>query len=138
MSKKDPTFGINNFNKPKVLTPMETYVKNILLLLFGKPGFYPSIPTIGMNIKQYLYQPFDEISVDLLKTELASQCKDFLPELQTGDLDIVKTVYKDKPMIIFVLPIIDDTSKFSVTLGVTTNDLGEFVYNFIENKTQVI
>ena len=91
-----------------------------------------------MNIKQYLYQPFDEISVDLLKTELASQCKDFLPELQTGDLDIVKTVYKDKPMIIFVLPIIDDTSKFSVTLGVTTNDLGEFVYNFMENKTQVI
>ena len=54
----NPTFSVNNYNKPKVLTELESYVNDVLMLLFGKPGFYPSIPTIGMDIKQYLYMNF--------------------------------------------------------------------------------
>ena len=52
MASVDPVYGVNNFNETKVLTEAETLVNNILMILFGKPGFYPSIPSLGMDIQQ--------------------------------------------------------------------------------------
>lgn len=138
MSSLDPTFSVNDFNKPKVLTSMETYVNNILMLLFGKPGFYPSLPTIGMDISQYLYRFEGEVNTEEIKIQLATQCSEFLPEIQNDNFDVVKTVFNDRLLLIFRLPIIDDTQEYSVSLGVTTNTRGEMIYKFVENKTQVI
>ena len=135
----DPTFSINDYNKPKMLTNLETYVNNILMLLFGRPGFYPSIPSIGMDISQYLYKFEDEISVTDIKNKLAIQCSDFLPEIDSGDFDVIKTTYNDRIILIFKLPIIDDTKECDIAIGVTTNSNGEIVYNFVEsNKSNIL
>lgn len=135
----DPTFTVNAYNKPKMLSNKETYVNNILMLLFGKPGFYPSIPSIGMDIQQYLYKFEDEINVESIKNKLSKQCKDFLPEIQNGEFDVIKTTYKDQILLLFKLPLIDDTNDCDVVVGVTTNSRGEIVYNFIEtNKSQIL
>ena len=138
MGTIDPTFSVNNFNKPKNLTELETKVHNILMLLYGKPGFYPSIPSIGMDIKKYLYMFTDEINTEQIKNELARQCAEFIPDVQTGDFEVVKTTFKDQNLLIFQLPVIDDTNKHSVTIGITLNDQGELIYKFVENKTQSI
>lgn len=134
----NPTFSVNNYNKPKVLTELESYVNDILMLLFGKPGFYPSIPTLGMDIRQYLYMFEDEVNVEEIKTTLAEQCSEFLPELQTGELDVIKTQYNGNTLLIFKLPIINDTNKNSAAIGITTNDKGELVYNFVETDNQIL
>ena len=134
----NPTFSVNNYNRPKVLTELESYVNDILMLLFGKPGFYPSIPSIGMDIKQYLYMFEDEINVEEIKTTLAEQCSEFLPELQTGELDVIKTQYNGSTLLIFKLPVISDTNKNSAAIGITTNDKGELIYNFVETNDQIL
>lgn len=134
MANLDPTFAINDYNKPKILTNLQTYVNNVLLLLFGKPGFYPSIPSLGMDIQKYLYMFDDEINVDEIKNILVKQCNDFLPEISSGEFDVLKTVYRDRILLIFKLPIIDDTASKEVAIGVTTNTRGEIVYNFVENS----
>ena len=135
----DPTFGTNDFNEPKLLTNLQTYVNNMLVLLFGKPGFYPSIPSIGMDISQYLYKYEDEIDTDAIKAKLVSQCRDFLPEARSGALDVFKSTYNDRVILIFKLPTIDDLPVCDVAIGVTTNEHGEMIYNFIENdRTQVL
>ena len=134
----NPTFSVNNYNKPKVLTELESYVNDVLMLLFGKPGFYPSIPTIGMDIKQYLYMFEDDINTEEIKTKLATQCNEFLPELSTGEFDVFKTVYNERSMLIFKLPIISDTNKNSAALGITTNEKGELIYNFVETEEQML
>ena len=51
----NPTFNVNDFNEPKVLSPTESYITDVLMILFGRPGFYPSIPSLGMYIQDYLY-----------------------------------------------------------------------------------
>lgn len=135
---KDPSFKINDFNQPKVLSTLETYVNNVMMILFGKPGFYPSIPELGMDIEQYLYKFSDEIDTDEIKAKLADQCNDFLPEIQSGDLDIIVTKYEDRNTLLFVLPIIDDIVNYRVILGVSTNARGEMIYNFVENKYQIL
>jgi hypothetical protein len=134
----NPTFGVNDYDRPKVLSTMESYVTDILMILFGKPGFYPSIPSLGMDIGSLLYKFEDEVSAEELKTELENQCHEFSKEIDTGNMDVVTTTYKNHLMIIFILPLIDDTKKVRLSLGVTTNNRGEIVYNFVENEEQII
>lgn len=138
MGKVNPTFSTNEFNKSKVLSPMESYVNDILMLLFGKPGFYPSIPTIGMNIQKYFYMFIDEINTEEIKSELVYQCKDFFSSVKNGEFEVLKTEYKGRPLLVFVLPTIDDVKTHSVTIGVTVDEYGKFMYNFVENMTQMI
>ena len=64
MASVDPAFGVDSFNRPKVLSETETIVNNILFILFGKPGSYPSIPSLGMDIEQYLYLFEQSVSDD--------------------------------------------------------------------------
>lgn len=134
----DPTFGVNDYNKPKVLTEMETIVRNIMMVLTGKPGFYPSIPDLGMDIGQYLYQFPEDINEDEIKDELVNQCNEFLPMVESGDIDVYKANRNGRTVLVFVMPVIDDTERRQVALGVTVNEKGEFVYNFVEDTYQMI
>jgi hypothetical protein len=134
----NPTFAVNDYQKPKYLSEKESYVSDILMILFGKPGFYPSIPTLGMDIRQYLYMFEDEISPDAIKSKLIAQCEEFDETINTEDMDVVATVYQERLLLIFVLPIINDSNRSSVMVGVTTNTAGEVIYNFVEDKDQIL
>ena len=131
----NPTFTVNNFNKAKVLSETETYVNDFMMLLFGRPGFYPSIPSIGLDIRSYLYKFEDDISTAEIKTKVATQCADYLPMIQEGNFDVLKTVYEDHTLLVFVLPSIN-SDHVSIAIGVTTNNQGDLIYNFVENKYQ--
>jgi len=135
---QDPTMTTNAFNEPKTLTVSETYNRNLLCILFGKPGFYPSQPELGMDIGKYLYAFEDDIDTSTIKAELAKQCADFLPDIQTGNFDVIVTRYEDKPLLLFKLPIMIDESSLSLILGITINKKGELIYRFKEDRTQLI
>lgn len=136
----DPVYGLNSFKKGKVLNESETLVKNIMTVLLGKPGFYPSLPTLGMNIGEKLYLFEDEINPEEIKNVLASQCKDFIPYIKSGDIDVGVTTYKGRTMLLFSLPVIIQEKKVSISLGITLNEKGQIVYQFTANpeETQII
>ena len=133
----DPQFGVDNYNREKVLNESQTIVANILTLLFGRPGFYPSIPHLGLNIQQYFYMFEDDFDVNYLKAQLASQCRDFIDVITNGEFDIIKSHYNDQPLIVFVIPTIVTHSETNLFLGVTY-DNGEYKFNFIFDEAQVI
>lgn len=134
----NPTFNVNDFNEPKVLSPTESFITDVMMILFGKPGFYPSIPILGMDISHYLYSFDDEIDTEGIKSELALQCSEFSYSINRGDMDIITTKYNGNLMLLFLMPIVKDSKDFQLVLGVTTNDKGEIIYNFVENETQII
>lgn len=139
MASVDPAFGVDSFNRPKVLSETETIVNNILFVLFGKPGSYPSIPSLGMDIENYLYLFEDEIDTNSIKTELAYQCREFLPYIVEGDMDVLVTTLDGRSILIFQLPVIIATKSVELAIGVTINAKGEMVYNFTAgNKEQYI
>lgn len=127
---KDPAYGVNSFNKPKILNETQTLVNNLVLVLTGKPGFYPSQPTLGMDISQYLYSFDDEINVTDIKNKLVEQCSDFLDCIKNGDFDVMITHHNEKPMLVFKLPMVVDNSYTELVLGVSTSPTGELIYNF--------
>ena len=134
----DPQFGVDSYNRAKVLNESQTIVYNILTVLFGKPGFYPSIPSLGMNIQQYLYTFEDDFDINFLKSKLAAQCKDFIEQIQDGSFDIIKSTYNNQPLLVFVIPTIITNAESNLLLGITVNDKGEYSFNFTFDKAQYI
>ena len=108
------------------------------MILFGRPGFYPSIPSLGMYIQDYLYSFDDEIDTEAIKSELALQCSEFSHYIDSGDMDIITTKHNGNLMLLFLMPIVKDSKDFQLVLGVTTNEKGEIVYNFVESELQII
>ena len=61
--KHELTFGIDNFGKQNMLSKSESVAQVLINLLFMRPGQMPSLPHLGINIKQYLYKFEEDIDV---------------------------------------------------------------------------
>ena len=134
MASVDPVYGVNVFEETKVLSESETLIDNILMILLNRPGFYPSIPWLGMDVSQYLYSFEDSIDPLQIKVKLASQCRELLPDIREGALDVQSIPYNGRPLLLFVLPVLVDNVRTFISLGITVNDRGEMIYNFVENN----
>lgn len=134
----DPTFEVDDYNRGKILNESQTIAYNILTLLFAKPGFYPSIPALGMDITSYFYRFSDDDLVNEIKSKLVSQCSDFLPSIESEDLYIEKTDYKGQPMLVFIIPTIILDKRNELVLGITVADTGQMQFNFTFNKQQYL
>lgn len=134
----DPTFEVDDYNRGKILNESQTIAYNILTLLFAKPGFYPSIPSLGIDITSYFYRFSDEDLVNEIKTKLVSQCSDFLPSVESEELHIEKTDYKGQPMLVFIIPTIILDKRNELVLGITVADTGQMQFNFTFNKQQYL
>ena len=130
----DPAFGLNSFGKPKMYSETQTLANNILTVLFGKPGSFPSMPELGMNIQDTLYSHYDDFDEETFKEELTDQCSAFDDVVSDGQFDIIKSSTTDKdglekPLILFVIPTIIKEVSSKLAVGVIITDKG-ISYNF--------
>lgn len=81
----DVLMDVDAYSKPKVISTFEMCVNAILTLLKMKPGQYPSIPELGIDVEQYLHEYADDPNIpNEIKTKLMDQCN----RLQVVDIDI--------------------------------------------------
>ena len=126
----EPVFGIDDFRKPKVLNDYEAVIQSILVVLFGKPGCYPSIPELGMNIQQYRNRRLDEIDTDALKAQLAYQCRSLSSSIIDGSIDVTKMMLDNRDVaLVFVIPITTDQTQKNMLIGLKMTDNG-ITYNY--------
>ena len=59
----DVALDIDAAHKPKIISSFEMCVNVILTLLFMKPGQYPSIPELGIDIESYMHEYSDDQSI---------------------------------------------------------------------------
>lgn len=70
----DVLMDTDSFNKPKVISTFEMCVNSIICLLKMKPGQYPSIPELGLDVEQYLHEYADDPTIPAtIKTQLIEQ-----------------------------------------------------------------
>lgn len=135
----DTTFELNEFNEPRIRSEIETLKDVLLFVLFSKPGQYPSLPMIGMDIGSNLYEFYDELNVEDLKTQIIDQCNILGSYINSGSIAIKKIKYKGKPSLIIH---IEGTETFPpeyksdqigksnrYMIGITYNDLDQMIYN---------
>lgn len=131
----DPGFGLNNFGAPKIYNETETVARNVLMVLFGKPGSYPSLPHIGMDIPKLLLTSYDDLSEDALKQELVNQCSSFSSVVRSGEFDVIKTFNTDKdnvkkPLLLFKIPTQIKTKSRNLVIAIESGSKG-ITYNFV-------
>lgn len=127
----DPSFALNDFKEPLYYNESETIARNILFVLFGKPGFYPTMPTLGMNIQQLLYNFDDEININAIKAKLISQCSAFYSSINDESFDIQKVVKNNKVYILIKIPTILKEKKNILVVGITIGGNKSTVYNYV-------
>lgn len=135
----DCAFELNEFNEPKIYSELET-IKNVLMtILFAKPGQYPSLPQIGIDIESYLYKFYDDIDISELQQKLITQCEALGVYISNGAINIRKTIYRDQPSLIIT---ISGTETFpssykcdklvtdkNILIGITYNEMKQMIYN---------
>lgn len=135
MATVDPGFGVDEFNRSKILSEAETIKNNILTLLFMRKGSYPSIPELGIGLQDYLYQFFDEIDVEKIKRDIGAQCSEFIPSVNSGELQVVKTYKDNKPVLLVVIPTsLENSNGTSLVLSVMQDATGEIKHSEVYAK----
>lgn len=101
LNNKELDFCLNGFGKQKVLTEAESSYRQILLLLLLRPGDYPSIPDMGIDIsREVRYKNMDYALGNGLKEKIVNQIRRFAPQVDMIDLNIWCSRYKGEYYII--------------------------------------
>ena len=134
----DASFALDGFGKARIRSEAELIKNVVLFVLFAKPGQYPSLPNIGLDIQTLLYSFYDEINNNELRDKLISQCGALGTYFDRGNINIRKTIYRNKPSLMIhidcdeSLPIgynsvSSDSNKYQI--GITFNELNQMIYN---------
>ena len=71
----DVLMDTDSMYKPKVISSFDLVINTILTLLFMKPGQYPSIPELGIDIESYLHEYSDDPTIPMeITNKLRDQC----------------------------------------------------------------
>ncbi len=138
----DTTFELDEFARPRLRGEGELLKNTILFILFTKPGQYPSIPFVGLDIKNLLYSFYDDINSNDLADEIRKQCVALGRYFDNGTINIRKIRYRNKPSLMIhieapmVITVMEDeipeTDKFQI--GITFNELNDLIYNVTEGS----
>lgn len=134
----DVAFGLDDFGKP-LLKSEAALMKNVILfVLFSRPGQYPSLPNIGLDIQSLLYSFYDEIDNNDLKAKIIAQCTALGTYFDSNNIIVRKIIYRNKPSLMIhiegtdtTLPtgytVKSDTEKYQI--GITFDELDQMIYN---------
>ena len=127
----EPACGLDSFRKPLVYEDWQVVAQSIIIVLFGRPGFYPSIPQLGVHIQDIMYEKIDDIDTDNLRGILAHQLEVFSDIIQSDDMKIaIKNTTGGNPVLIIALPIYTGDERSAVAVTITATEDGGIQYNY--------
>lgn len=136
MAGLEPSFGVNSFNKAKYKNETETIATSVVNLLLGKPGYFPSMPNLGINIQDLIYQFWDDIDVNIIKAKIVAQCQVLEEYVDSGELDVVKADYNGDPLLLVIVPVQVKNTKERLAIGITQNSNGQTMYNYVFDSVE--
>lgn len=117
--KKELLLAINPFNKPAELIGKNAWSQLIMYLLFLEPGTYPSMPEMGIGIKQYDFSFMDD-AIEELPSKINQQVSLFLPDVPLTNVDASKVVLDDGRVILLLVLTFSDNGNVDSTAIAST------------------
>lgn len=119
-------FGPDNFGNPKVLSEKESLLQIVYNVFSAKPGNYPSMPEIGIDIaSRILYLTGDTIEVEELERDIKTQLSMVIPGEKLGDVIVGVQSINGQVAVVIRVPLVDDS-------GINTGD--EVIAGFSMNE----
>lgn len=123
------TFKLSPFSSIGLSSKEKTIVDDLLVLLFSKPGFIPSMPNIGVDIRKYLTN--NNMTTDNIKQDIVNNCQDFYDYIVDKSIEIDIIEINNKRVLSISLPTIT-YNMTPLTLGVLL-DRDDIVIKQVKN-----
>lgn len=133
---QDALFELDEFSRPKLISPSEMIKNIIMFILFSKPGSYPSLPEIGLDIQSYLYEFYDALNVNELKQNIIDQCSLLEFYFNNNNINIIKYKNNGVPSLKINMDYVINTSNGnqskSFHIGISYDELKNIIYTITE------
>lgn len=134
--KPELNFGINNFGKQSTMTQAQTIAQMLINLFLMRPGQLPSLPHIGINIRQYMYKFEEDIDVAYIRSQISEQCADILPYIDISAMQLILFPYKNESILYLFVPLsvlIEENAALSIGFK-KNNSSNEITFNYKINN----
>lgn len=113
--RNEVSWGSDDFNKPVELSRKDSIAQIVLNLFLLRPGNYPSMPHIGLNIRQYMYQQVTDVIQEEIKQNIVDQCSEIISDVKVADIRVVNVPDKEgQGVLIILIPLEIEDSKDNV------------------------
>lgn len=125
-------FGVDSFQKPKVLSMKDSVAQIILNLFMMRPGTMPSLPDVGIDIRSYLYRLEEDINVEELKKKIFEQCSEVLSFISLGDVQVLVVPHQNQSILLIILPItgMGDEEDEALLMGFSQDENNQLLFNY--------
>ena len=132
--QREVQFGLDDFKKPKVLSEIESIVQLFTNILFLRPGDLPSLPHIGINIRQYLYTFKEDFDTEGIKSKIRNNCSELRAYIDFSNMILTITEDSDPNFdsILFIYaPLLGQYSDKSLLIGFrSSKNSTKVVFNY--------
>lgn len=129
--QQDITFNLDKYGAPEMLDFKTSVAQQIINALFMIPGNLPSMPTIGVNIRQYLYKVDTDYVSSKIESDLKAACGSIISGAYIGTVDFsVQTTSTGQAVFLIMVRVTFPNEEESV-LGVSIQDSKDRIkFNF--------
>lgn len=127
---KEVGFGPDPFDQPTVYSPLESLGKIFYNIFVMRPGTLPSLPHVGIDIREYLYKLEGTINYDELRSKVFNSCTELLNFVNFGDIVIKEIDIKNvRTLVIIINASIEDES-YALIMAMRQGAQNEVLFNF--------
>ena len=134
--KSELNFGLDAFGKQAMMTQAESVAQMLVNLFLMRPGQLPSLPHIGINIRQYMYKFEEELDVEYIKNQISSQCPDLMKYIDLPNMQMILVPYKNDAILYLFVPVtVAVAENTAISIGFKKSNLtNEITFNYKINN----
>lgn len=117
--QKGTVFGVDKYKEPKLLDMKDTVANAIIDACFMVPGNLPSLPHVGVNIRQYFYKEETSISSDKIKKDLEACCGRTISGATIGKVDFSVQRTNNNDYVFLLILVVSFSPGEEELLGIT-------------------
>lgn len=120
---KEVAFGDDEKGKAKQFTDIESLGQILYNIFVMRPGSLPSLPNVGIDIRQYMYRLEGSIDVDSLKGDIIKSCTELLTFIEVSDIEIQEVDYQNEKVLLIIMTVnLEDITHAMVSAFRTSNN----------------
>lgn len=127
---KGAVFGFDKYHEPALLSRKDTIAHAILDACFMVPGNLPTLPHIGVNIRQYFYKEQSAISTEKIKADLEQCCGQSICGATIESVDFSTQKIANNEYIFLLILVIRFSPTDKELLGITMKQTQDNYVNF--------
>ena len=131
----DGSLTVDEYGNNKIIKTPEMIRNIVTWILFATPGSYPSIPHLGLNIRELLYNHYDELDPNQLANRIIAQCEELSYYFNKKELSVRKQKYYNRPAIYINISIagniygVNDDHSNNYTILAAIDEMNELFIN---------